>query len=740
MSEVVGSAAIELQLDRSRFNRDLRDLETLALKPIALGVNLNLQQLERQLKGIALNPLTVGLRADTSALEKQLQAFSATVVVTARLDTAAAEQQLKRFAGERTLKLSALVDDSQLTALNKHLDLKQRHFAQVNAYFKSSPLTPRVDFQQLDALERRLQSFQTSSYKVTIDAQVNVADLRSQIGTLDVPVVLRYANAQPLAALTQKVEIDTKGIEDSLGNSVERAFQRVKGGGLLSGLGSVLTAPLKLAGGALSTTLSGLTLGATQEVSRNLGKGLSTALEGALSKSVGSSELLGEKVGGAIGSAVVQEFQTQTQNLAQVLEQQIDKIQDGKLRTKLREQLQSVVELPGQVGQAVQGTIGQDNINREGLFQRGQRRQTEQAKTPVLREEAVTEFRESIATSKSVEARATQSKATLEQQIAVRQREVAEVGQQYEQLAIAIQKAEAGGAKVADIEPLAAQLNATAQDFQQLSQSLTALVQARDIATNAVQEAKQKRLAARQQLDQVSPQQQSRAYAELAQSTLGEAFDADKLPKLVVDEARLKAVGAGSLYVPAENAIITTNKIYEAVKSASLTQQQAEVLGEEIAHAEDFDFGSFKGIQAAKDSRPIGRKVTPTAEEATRFAPELGRYAPEKREAELNAKVKGARGAEDYLQRQDRLQAISDASDVAVQGEKFTAPARKAVFKDALITLKQEASKRFVESDEAIGQFIDSYKESLTEIESISQRAAQSAGTATREEVAALQE
>lgn len=738
MTEVVGSAAIELQLDRSRFNRDLRDLETLQLKPIALGVNLDLQQLQRQFKSIALAPIAVGLSADTSGLARQLQAFNGSVTVKAILDTTEVDRQLKGFAGERTLKLTALVDDSQLTALNKHLDLKQRHFAQVNDFFRSSPLTPRVDLSQLDTLDRRLTEIR-GSYDVAINLRIN-GDLRSQIGTLEVPVILKYANAQSLGALTQKVEIDTKGLEDSLGNSIEQAFKRVRGGGLLGGLGNVLTAPLRLAGGALSTALSGLTLGATQEVSRNLGKGLSTALEGALSKSVGSSELLGEKVGGAVGSAVVQEFQTQTQNLAQVLEKQIDKIQDTKLRTKLRDQLKSVVELPGQVGQAVTGTIGQEAVNREGLFQRGQQRQAQEAKTPVVREEAVAQFRESISTSKSVEARATQSKAILDQQIAIRQQEVAAVGQRYEQLATAIQQAELGGAKTEDIAPLASELSATAQSFQALSESLSTLVQAQDVATRAVQEAKQKRVAARQQLDQVSPEQQPRAFTELAQSTLGESFDAEKLPKLVVDEARLKASGAGSLYVPAENAIITTNKIYEAVQKAALTPQQADTLGEEIAHAEDFDFGSFKGIQAAKENRPIGRRVTPTDEEAARFTPELGRYAPEKREAELNAKVKGARGAADYLQRQDRLQVVSDSSDIAVQGEKFTAPARKAVFKDALVALKQEASKRFVESDESINEFIDSYKTSLSEIEAISQRAAQSAGSATREEVAALQQ
>lgn len=739
MSEVVGSAAIELRLDQSRFNRDLRDLETLQLKPIALGLKLNLPQLQQQLKGVRLDPIDVALRADTLGLQKQLQAFSATVTVKARLDTTEVDRQLKAYAGERILKLTAQVNDSQLTALNKHLDLKAKHFAQVNEIFKRTPLTPRVDLKQLEALDGRLRSLQ-KRYDIDVNLRVDAGALRSQIGSVEVPVILRYANAQPLGALTQKVDIDSKGIEDSLGNSVERAFKRVRGGGLLSGIGSLVTAPLRLLGGGLGTVLSGLTLGATQEVSRGLGKGLSTAFEGALSKSVGSSELLGAKVGGAIGSAVVQEFQVQTQNLAQVLEKQIDKIQDTKLRAKLRDQLKTVAELPGQVGQAVQGTIGQDNITREGLFQRGQQRQTQQSKTPVVREEAVAQFREAISTSKSVEARATQSKATLERQIQVRQKEVAEVGQRYEQLATAIQKAEAKGAKTEDIAPLASQLNATAQDFQELSQSLATLVQARDIASNAAQEAKQNRLAARQQLDQVSPEQQPRAYTELAQSTLGESFDAEKLPKLVVDEARLKAVGAGSLYVPAENAIITTNKIYDAVKKAALTPQQADVLGEEIAHAEDFDFGSFKGIQAAKENRPIGRRVTPTDEEAARFAPELGRYAPEKREAELNAKVKGARGAEDYLQRQDRLQAISQASEVAVQGEKFTSPARKAVFKDALIKLQQESAKRFTESDQSINAFIDNYKASLAEIESISQRAAQSAGSATREEVAGLQE
>lgn len=702
MTEAVGAVSMELRLDKAGFNRDLQALQ-----------------------GQTLKPLTLQVRLDDRLLKQQLSGLGGSITLQATLDTSRIEQQLKGFSGTRTLKLIAQVDDRQLTALNRHLDLKQRHFAQVNNYFKASPLTPQVNFSQLDALSNRLAAIQSTD--IAVNVRVNTSGLRSQLGAINLPI-------------TQKLQLDTSDIEKSLGNSVERAFKRVKGGGLLSGLGGILTAPLKLAGGAISTALGGLTLGVTQELSKNLGKGLSNALESALSNSVGSSQLLGEKVGGKLGSAVAQEFSVQTRNLAAILEQQIDRVSDSKLRNKLKQGLEEVKAAPSQARQALTGAIGQDEITREGLFQRGQQRQTQQAKTPVVREEAVSQFREAIATSKSVETRATQSKATLEQQIQLKQREVAEVGQRYEQLAAAIKQAEAGGAKTEELAPLASQLSATAQDFQALSQSLGTLVQAREIASNAVQEAKQKRVVARQQLDQVSPKQQPKAYTELARSVLGESFDEEKLPKLVVDEARLKASGAGSLYVPAENAIITTNKIYEAVKKASLTKQQADTLGEEIAHAEDFDFGSFKGIQAAKENRPIGRRVAPTNEEAARFAPELGRYAPEKREAELNAKVKGARGADQYLQRQDRLQVVSAASDVAVQGEKFTAPARKTVFKQALIALQQEASKRFLEADQSIDQFIGNYKETLSEIESISQRAAQSAGSATREEVAGLQE
>lgn len=53
-------------------------------------------------------------------------------------------------------KLKVKVDDSELTALNKHLDLKLKHLSQVNDYFAKHPITVAVDYSNLRKLSTEL--------------------------------------------------------------------------------------------------------------------------------------------------------------------------------------------------------------------------------------------------------------------------------------------------------------------------------------------------------------------------------------------------------------------------------------------------------------------------------------------------------------------------------------------------------------------------------------------------------
>lgn len=69
------------------------------------------------------------------------------------------ENKLKeRAARISTFTLKSTIDDSALTKLNKHLDLKVSHLKEVNSYFTNNPITPIVNFNQTSRLKNELKS------------------------------------------------------------------------------------------------------------------------------------------------------------------------------------------------------------------------------------------------------------------------------------------------------------------------------------------------------------------------------------------------------------------------------------------------------------------------------------------------------------------------------------------------------------------------------------------------------
>lgn len=80
----------------------------------------------------------------------------------------------RRFERDRSrLSLTPRVDHTELHKLNQHLDLKLRHFNQVQQAFNLNPLTVRTDTRQLDALEQRLKRLQMGVITVDVRSSGN---------------------------------------------------------------------------------------------------------------------------------------------------------------------------------------------------------------------------------------------------------------------------------------------------------------------------------------------------------------------------------------------------------------------------------------------------------------------------------------------------------------------------------------------------------------------------------------
>jgi tape measure domain-containing protein len=418
MTEIAGTLGIELVLLRDGFKRDLQALQSLKGGQIALQAVLdtrllrqqinnlsqlkptiqaqvaitNLNQVESQLKtltrdrrirvGIELDgagldrlearlgqlgnrSVRVGIAVDDSAIDRlngKLNALSDRVVrVGVAIDESGLtnlEKRLGQFSN-KSFRVTAQVDDRQLTALNKHLDLKQKHFTQVNNYFKSSPLTPRVDFSGLDALDRRLNDFKNRS----IDIKANIADVRQSISQLkqelsgiEIPVTVRTANGVASSA-TQTIspKIDSSSIESAitkaLDNSfkgfeknLEGAFKKVGKGNILGGLGDILTAPLKLATGAIGSVFSGVGLGVGQQISKDLGKGISEGIDAQLAPIIGSFRLVGRELASSLVKELVDSLGQDATLVQGVIQDLVGKdnilVESGAVRSRQKQQQQ----------------------------------------------------------------------------------------------------------------------------------------------------------------------------------------------------------------------------------------------------------------------------------------------------------------------------------------------------------------------------------------------------------------
>lgn len=467
MSEIVGSLGMELELKRDRFDREVQSLRNLKDGQIRFAASLDTRALRRQVENLSkLNPkisatvavsnlnavegqlrtltrdrqINVGIRLDDRAVSQQLQALTQSRVIrlqAALINSTAIENQIASLTRDRrikigfefddkgvfqklskysdkTFKVTAQVDDSRLTALNKHLDLKQKHFDQVNNYFKSSPLTPRTDLTYLDALEKRLDAFKNSSIDIGINftnIQDQIASLKAQLSKFAVPVTVRYANTQA-KPITQEIKSDTKDFEKNITNSVERAFKQAKTGNLFGGVGSIASIPFKVAGSALSgaagSIASGLTLGITQPITEKLGKGVSNAIELAISNSVGSSELFAQKSAQLLGGALQKGLTQGLDNLPELLSAQIAKLGDElnlpsgvtkkigrQLKRGLEEQIKELRSLGKDVSQAATAIVGEEGAE-EGLAVRGKARQKNRARRGTALKQSIEEQRNAV--------------------------------------------------------------------------------------------------------------------------------------------------------------------------------------------------------------------------------------------------------------------------------------------------------------------------------------------------------
>ncbi|MFM5940674.1 MAG: hypothetical protein ACKOQR_20855, partial [Dolichospermum sp.] len=285
------------------------------------------------------------------------------------------------------LSLKVEVDDSPLYSLNKHLDLKYKHFKEVNRYFKNNPITPTVDNRKLDLFEQRLKELR----KLTVQVQssdgiaqtqvqqqhqqqkikLDTSDLRKSIG--EVKSVTEKAG--------KEIKLDTSDLRKLIGElkpTIEKAsgkksiFEqailaplKLAGSAILAPLklaGSAISAPLKLAGSAISKVMEGALLGVGTPLGEEVGTGIKDGIANKSSQIIGSFQLISREIASGLIQEIINKTEKITQEIGKIF------IEDDEILGKMLAEIKD--EILTKIKDVANTIAGKDNIKLESASMR----------------------------------------------------------------------------------------------------------------------------------------------------------------------------------------------------------------------------------------------------------------------------------------------------------------------------------------------------------------------------------
>ena len=231
--------------------------------------------------GVQLEELILEFAADNTKLDAAIDR----AVAKAR----SAGTQIERIVATSLSKGSGLnltpkVDHQHLEALNKHLDIKKRHFQDVQRYFNSKPLIPDVDTSQIDRANDYLKVFKQQLVDVpawggniaiaaTLQHQIDGSNLSKSFQ--DATDKFKDAGDEVANKIVENLKNvrlkTTTGSRGIVGTVVSGAFSL--GAGLLGGIGSLLGGT---AGAIINPIVKTATAGADQiirEAAKDLYRG-----------------------------------------------------------------------------------------------------------------------------------------------------------------------------------------------------------------------------------------------------------------------------------------------------------------------------------------------------------------------------------------------------------------------------------------------------------------------------------
>jgi tape measure domain-containing protein len=511
---------------------------------------------------------------------------------------------------EKALNVSVKSDEKSLDSLNRHLDKKVAHVKQVQNFFNTHPLTPKVDDRALKALNKQLDAVQQKA-----------AQTQRSIAQAGTGIAQGRSPASPVQGGGDGADRIVKELI-GLRKDLVKAIADQSKQSAASKVGQAAAAPVRAVGSVLGTVATGSLEKLGRDLSGSLSEGLSTGLKKELSFTVGSLDYVGEEIGKALLSSITKEL--------------------------------------GQTANAIENIfsdlIGNANIDREGAAVRGAAARQRSDRRSVAQEQAAKEFnfvRENLGAIRELGIYKGPDAEVLRQKI---EKETERIGgkaikesiegltKQLDSISAQIANPDTDSAQSISLSNLAKQLiqrrqslydrlgiinKAAEQSFQAEIEELEKaerefganirlqgrLSRAVDNAERlqstessiAVPRARPPRIGNPDAFNQIAAQVAERSNVSLP---------SNRIPNLVSSNNIRQGVFAQ--YVPEGNKIEVPPELYEAIKAGELTAKATETLVHELRHAVQLNFGDRKISDSSavplidptfEESRRLGRRI-----------------------------------------------------------------------------------------------------------------------------------
>lgn len=517
----VGSIELELKLNRSGFDRDLAELQSLKLEPLKLEIQLDGKNLRSQVKSIKsadIGCISIELCPDIKGFERKLKALP-----------------------------KSLVDCIEVE------------------------LCP-----DLDGFERKVK--------------------------------------QGLAGkkFSTDIGLDTRDFQKNIQSAFEGALGKVDGKGIGSIIGGILTAPLKVATGALAPLFLGLSASITLPLGQQIGIGLTKGLQSKFGSVIGSFELLGDRAGQVIGGGIESGFtagldaaKKNANSIVKVLEQTLGKdrlkvLFGNDYRTKIGGVIQGLAP-----GQSLSSALGSEDVLVESASGRAAASNTRLERRNLALKQLETEQKAAAATLSQVKQSAAQLDAATASFLA-----------EYRKGTNNLTKAE-----------LARFQSAAKLIDEQRDNLVKQVAQLQAIANNA--QSGLKSLGATKPKNAPQSRQLPQTYIDIAQETArrsGIELAPNQIPKVAVDK-NLSGLSSAT-YNAAQNKIALSAEAAQLLRKGVIDSELVETIVHELRHAAQSKFGKVKldpNLELIKPDPSEIKKIGNRIEQSVEFYPQQNR-------------------------------------------------------------------------------------------------------------------